>query len=108
MGKAGVKGDTCTLDKNECIEEKPCVEANTVNCYNLWGSYTCICKDGFNGKNCQNRSPARLSTATISGDPTHAFAKTVSTGRTVKIALRRGAARRVSNREGGYSIFSNP
>jgi len=57
----GIKGDTCTLDKNECIEDKPCIADNTVNCYNLWGSYTCICKEGYNGKNCDKQASAGLS-----------------------------------------------
>jgi len=57
---SGWSGVTCAVDKNECIEDKPCVEENTVNCYNLFGSYTCICKDGFDGKNCENKRPARF------------------------------------------------
>lgn len=63
--RTGWKGATCAEDVNECLEgsNRPCVTANTINCYNLYGDYSCICREGFNGKNCQNQVSGNLNSA---------------------------------------------
>merc|ERR550534_720011 len=60
--RTGWQGARCADDVNECLagSNRPCVSANTINCYNLYGDYSCICREGFNGKNCQNQVSGNL------------------------------------------------
>ena len=39
-------------DVDECQGDS-CIDSNTVTCNNTIGSYTCVCKDGYEGVNCE-------------------------------------------------------
>ena len=49
----GYDGKNCEADINECFENDPC--QNQGQCKNKNGTYDCICKNGFNGTNCENQ-----------------------------------------------------
>ena len=36
-----------------CEVDSPCVASNTLECDNIFGGYTCKCKKGWEGKNCE-------------------------------------------------------
>lgn len=42
-------GQTCEIDINECVKS-PC--RNGATCQNTNGSYRCLCRAGFAGRNC--------------------------------------------------------
>lgn len=42
-------GQTCEIDINECVKS-PC--RNGATCQNTNGSYRCLCRVGFAGRNC--------------------------------------------------------
>ncbi|XP_064617081.1 protein crumbs-like isoform X2 [Liolophura sinensis] len=47
---SGFKGDNCEENRNECVEDNPCLNNST--CNDTFGSYNCACAVGFTGKNC--------------------------------------------------------
>lgn len=46
----GFKGDNCEENRDECVEDNPCLNNGT--CTDTFGSYECECVPGFTGKNC--------------------------------------------------------
>ncbi|BFZ02934.1 hypothetical protein BsWGS_05974 [Bradybaena similaris] len=48
-----VDNDTC-VDINECSNSSANNCSNTENCVNLVGSYSCVCKSGFNESDCKD------------------------------------------------------
>ena len=42
----------CEEDINECKEDDPCAENNTIECVNTDGSYECRCEIGWEGEDC--------------------------------------------------------
>lgn len=41
------------LDVNECELGNHNCASNKERCINLWGSFKCICKQGFTGEDCE-------------------------------------------------------
>ena len=56
--KPGWKGENCTEDINECVEDFDVCGSEKV-CKNLEGSFECDCKEGFQrnstSENCEGR-----------------------------------------------------
>ena len=45
--KTGWNGTTCDLDVNECLNKTICDDVPNSKCYNLDGSYDCVCDPGY-------------------------------------------------------------
>lgn len=41
-----------TEDIDECLEQNPCL--NDGKCLNAEGNYSCFCKPGYEGRNCES------------------------------------------------------
>ncbi|KAB7501347.1 Fibropellin-1 [Armadillidium nasatum] len=48
--ETGYRGKFCDININECEEQNPCLRGST--CYDLYGSYECVCLPGFTGTDC--------------------------------------------------------